>query len=731
MPSYRFGPFDFDPRTGRLLKSGTRIRLQRKPQQLLQVVLQHAGDAVTREQLRAHLWPNEAYRDFETGLNVAVKKLRDALCDSADEPSYISTEVGVGYRFIAAVEKPITLAEREKEQPGPPSPYEPMSAPAQTSLREKVTRRAASLAVVSTCLLALLLIIYPGFGGPGFADKLGSARKIGHATTRSTFGPPEGWELLTTGDAGGSVALSPDGTKVVYVAGNSKTESMLFVRGLDSLNSQAIPDTEGAAMPFWSPDSTRVGFFTSLELKTLELSTHKVSSIYDLQRQSLRGGTWGANDTIIFAGETRGPISKLSIPGGNPIPVTSLDHSNFTTHRWPRFLPDGKRFIFLAANHNPDSPAKSAIMLGSVDGSASRFIVESDSDAAFVGGALVFSSGGKLLAQAFDPETGLLGSQATVLADNVEVDGSLWRATFDASEQALIYRARPVLPELQTLKWFDEAGNSPKAASKPGIFRGVRASPDGNLIAAMCDEPDVNICLVHQDGSLTRINQRPLNFGPVWSPDGSSIAFGTHRSKQQFGIAVKDVAGKMSEQTLAETEDGIAPTSWSPDGKVLLVERTNQRGKRYLAALQLVDLKFRDLLTSTVDIRDGRFSPDGKWIAYHSNESGRDEVYVCAYENPARKFQISRDGGHAARWGPDGLSLYFLSPEDAVLGVELSVTRNGLLPGSPKTLFRPDILRAPYDVQSFDVLASKRQFLINTSSPQHGSDFVLVTSWRN
>jgi DNA-binding winged helix-turn-helix (wHTH) protein/Tol biopolymer transport system component len=725
MPSYRFGPFDFDPQTGRLLKNGTRIRLQRKPQQLLQVLLQHAGEAVTREQLHAHLWPNEAYRDFETGLNVAVKKLRDALCDSADEPVYVSTEIGVGYRFIDAVEEPLTKAKPEKGQLGHPSPYEHTSAPAHTSLGGRFARRVVSLAVVSACLLALLLIY------PGFAGRPGSTRHGVHATTRSTFGPPEGWELVTTGDAGGSVALSPDGTKVVYVAGNSKTESILFVRSLDSLSSEAIPGTDGAAMPFWSPDSTHVGFFTDLELKTLELSTLKVSSICDLQRQSPRGGTWGANDIIVFAGATRGPISKVSIPGGKPIPVTSLDHSNFTTHRWPRFLPDGKHFLFLAASHNPDSSSKSAIMLGSVDGRANRFIVESDSDAALVGGALVFSSGGKLLAQAFDPETGVLGLQATVLADNVEVDHSLWRATFDATEQTLIYRPRPVLPELETLKWFQETGSSPKIASKPGIFRGVRASPDGSLIAAICDEPDWNICLVHEDGSLTRINERPLNFGPVWSPDGNSVAFGTHHSRKLFGIAVKDVAGKMPERTVAETEDGIAPTSWSPDGKELLVERTNQRGKRYLAVLQLGDLKFRDLVTSPEDARDGRFSPDGKWIAYYSNENGRDEIYVCTYKDPARKYRISREGGRAARWGPDGLSLFFLAPEDTVLRVQLSMTRNGLLPGTPKTLFRPDILRAPYDVQSFDVLASKRRLLINTMTPQHGSDFVLVTSWRN
>jgi eukaryotic-like serine/threonine-protein kinase len=283
---------------------------------------------------------------------------------------------------------------------------------------------------------------------------------------------------------------------------------------------------------------------------------------------------------------------------------------------------------------------------------------------------------------------------------------------------------------LQTLKWFDEAGNALKIASKSGIFRGVRVSPNGNLIATMCDEPDMNICLVHEDGSLTRINERPLNYGPVWSPDGNSVTFGTHRYNQEFGIAIKDVEGKMAERTLVETEDGLAPTSWSPDGKELLVERTNERGKRYLAVLQLVDLKFRDLVTSPADLRDGRFSPDGKWVSYYSNESGHDEIYVCAYEDPARKFQISRDGGRAARWGPDGLSLYFLSPEDAILRVQLSVTRNSLVPGTPETLFRPDILRAPYDVESFDVLASKRRLLINTTTLQQGPNFVLVTSWR-
>ena len=696
-----------------------RIRLQRKPQQLLQLLLERAGETVTREQLRDFLWPNEAYGDFETGLNVVVKKLRDALSDSADQPAYVATEVGVGYRFIAAIERSV----RESLPAVNPDP-QPFSNRArerlltETSRRWGLPRRVLSIALVGACLLAIFLI-YSG------ADQ-----KTGYVVTRSTFGPPPGWEFQTTGDAGGSMALSPDGAKVVYVAGNAKTESMLFVRPLNSLVSEPIAGTEGAAMPFWSPDSSHIGFFTVLELRAVDLFSHKVSTICDVQRESPRGASWGANNTIVLAESTRGPIYEVPASGGVPTPVTSLDHSGFTTHRWPRFLPDGRHFLFLAASHDTYSTAKPAIFLGSTDGGPARFLVESDSDAAFVGGEMLFTSGGKLLAQAFDPDTAMLGSSAKVLAENIEVDRGLWHATFDADRQALIYRPRSDAPEVQSLKWFDEAGNQMHVASKPGVFRGVRASPDGSVIAAMCDEPDLNICLVQQDGSVTRVSDRPLNFGPVWSPDGTQIAFGTHRGGGQFGVALKDTAGKLQERTLAETKDGIMPTSWSPNGEELLVERTGQNGDLYLAVLSLGNLKFRDLLRSASDVRDGRFSPDGKWIAFYSNESGRDEVYLSSYPVPSRKIQISRDGGHSPRWGPNGRSLYFLAANDAIFRVELSLSKSDAKAGIPRDLFRPDILRPPYDRQSFDVLTSKRLLLINIDAPRHKSDFVLVTSWR-
>lgn len=726
MPSYRFGPYSFDPRTARLLKGGTRVRLQNKPRQLLQLLLEHVGQSVTREQLRAFLWPNEAYRDFETGLNVAVKKLRDALCDSADEPVYIATEIGVGYRFIAAVEQ--HTSESRSALPAGPSPETPapVHSPDFGVLSHGLRRRAASIALVAASLLAFFLI------------HASAVRKTGHVTTRSTFGPPPGWEFLTTGDAGGSVALSPDGRKVVYVARNAKTATMLFLRPLDSLVSEGIPGTEGASMPFWSPDSSHVAFFDNVaQLKAVNLSNRKVSTICDSQRGSPRGGSWGADNIIVFAASTRTPIYKVPASGGTPSPVTSLDGSAFTTHRWPRFLPDGKHFLFLAANHEPVNSTKSAVMIGSTDSSPARFVLESDSDAAFVNGSLLFAAGGKLIAQAFDPDTGTLGSSAKVLVENIEVDHSLWHATFDANHQALIYRPRPDTPDLQILKWYDESGNLVRVASKPGVFRGVRASPNGAAIAAMCDEPELNICLAQEDGALTRVSDRPINYGPVWSPDASQIAFGTHRGVGQLGpsgLAIKDTAGKLPEHALAATNDGIGPTSWSPDGRELIVERTGPSGKEYLSVFSLSSLKFRDLIRSAADspadVRDGRFSPDGKWIAFYSNETGQDEVYVSRIADPSRKSQVSRDGGHSPRWGPDGRTLYFLDLDDSVIRAQLSLSKNGIQVGSLKALFHPDLIPPPYDRQSFDFSAVRQLFLINSETPQRGSDFVLVTSWQ-
>lgn len=729
MAIYKFPPYEFDPDAGRLYKHGLRIKLQRKPQIVLAALLEERGKILTRQELYKRLWTDGTFVDYEQGLNVAVKKLRHALCDPSDTPKYVATMSGAGYRFIADVEKVEAGAEPTNPSLGSLQP-ERWTTPSSTSWapgdrtpvssgssRNLGSRRSVVLVALSVVLISVLLVDLGRF--------VLRRHLIG---TKSTIAPPRGWEFVTTGDMTGSLVLSPDAANAVFGARNEKSQSMLFLRSMDSLTAEPIPGTEGAAMPFWSPDGAQIGFFANQQLKALHLADRSVHVICGV-KENPRGGTWETGDTILFADSTRGPILEVSASGGTPTAVTDLAQSNFTTHRWPESLPDRKHFLFLAASHDQASFSKPAVFLGSLDGRPPSFVVESDSNALFVAGQLLFVSGGKLLAQPFDPSTARVGTAARILTDTVEYDRGQWHAAFAATPQLLVFRQRPKTPGAQVIRFFDGSGRLVKTASHPGNFRGASISPDGKTVAASCDDPGLNICLVHQDGTLTRISDGPINTSPVWSPDGSSLAYATHRGAQRFGLVLKDLKAQNPEKVLMDSDISVAPTSWSPDQKELLIEREDAHGHFELAVFRLADQRYWNFLSAKYNVAAGRFSPDGKWVAYQSDESGQDQVYIASYPDPRQKYVVSRGGGQAARWVQNGRELYFLDASDMIYRVRIETVGAGLKIGTPQPLFRPAILPPPSDSESFDVSGKEPLFVVDGNASKNDSEYTLVTSW--
>lgn len=730
MSLYKFPPFDFDTSTGRLSKYGHRIKLQRKPQMVLAALLEEPGKTVSRQDLYERLWPQGVFVDFDQGLSVAVKKLRDALCDSSDDPKYITTSAGLGYRFVGtAVRVHVPAGEAAPD-------YLPKDAAAsQPAVSDRGDAGDSSAAALRPSaardhgprigVIAALIVVALG------ALALLVARPIGrslNAGTRSLIAPPPDWQLLTTQDTGGSVALSPDGSMAVYGARHSKLGAMLLLRKLDSLSAEPIPGTSGGAMPFWSPDGRRVGFFTDQQLKTVDIWNGSVHVVHGFA-ESARGGTWGPDDTILFAESTRGPILRISATGGQPVKASSLT-PQYTTHRWPQFLPDGRHFIFFAANHNPTAPVRPAVFIGSVDGGPARFVVESDSNAQFVAGRLLFVSGGKLFSRFMDPDSGELGSAASILTENIEYDQRLWHATFAASPQLLLFRERAAVPDAQVIAFVDSSGKAVRTASRPSIFRGVSVSPDGKTLAAMCDDPDMEICLVHPDGTLTRISDTSISYDPVWSPGGKYIVYGTHRGAQRFGLVLKDANSQEGEIRLVESFSAVAPTSWVPRERAVLFERTSAKGKRELAIFRLEDHQITSLLGGDFNVRAGRFSPDGRWIAYQSDERGRDEIYITSYPDSRTKRRVSQNGGHAPRWATGGgRELYFLDSSDAIHRLQLDLSEKQPTVKSDDTLFQPSVLPPPNDSDSFDVVPGQGLFALVTPASSNTAPYILATSW--
>jgi DNA-binding winged helix-turn-helix (wHTH) protein/Tol biopolymer transport system component len=731
--------------------------LQEKPLQLLTVLVENPQRLVTRAQLRERMWDSDTFVDYELGINVAIKKLRHALGDSADEPKYIQTIAKKGYKFLLPVEvieqpkyaeslsrggdrfngeiaasaavpasapafsEPAVAAEPTRPQRSQESRQPPFfPASSSSSSRAEVRGWLARLkwwgvAVVAVALVSLGLVS-SRLGRPG----------AGYAV-RAVISLPDDLQLMTRGENAG-IAISPDGTQIAFSAVGQDGRARLWLRRLDSLTPEPIAGTEGGAFPFWSPDGRNLGFFTTYELKRVGLDSNSVSTI--CESDSGRGGTWSQDGVILFAQDTRSPIYRIPAVGGTAAPVTVLDEARFTTHRWPAFLPDGNHFLFLAANHS-DAAAPGTIYVGSLDGSPPRPLGEPDSNMVAVGGAILFLSRGKLLSQKLSADVQHLEAHADVLAETVEYDPGMWYGTFTASADAVVYRARPQGGEQEVISWFDRKGNNLGEATRPGIFRAVSLAPDAKTIAALCGDPEWQVCLVHADGTITQLTNSGINCCLVWARDSSEIAYDTHNGQDSSIAKIKPLDGVSPERVIAKEPIVLGPADWHPDKRHLLVGFADTGGKTYsLSILDLETGKLDPYLSKQSRLLGARFSPDGNWVAYEKNVSGQEQIYISSYPVADRTYRIPGNAASAPRWRGDGREIYFLGSGEILCAASVSERRGRLALGAPQPLFRPLIFPAPLDRVSYDVNRDGTKFVINTIKPAQKSELILASNKR-
>jgi DNA-binding winged helix-turn-helix (wHTH) protein len=418
-----FGPFQVDFRTGELRKAGTKLKLHVQPFQILAMLLEQPGEVVSREEIRQRLWPEDTFVDFDHGLNNAVNRLREALGDSAATPRFIETLPRRGYRFIAGTTNSTLSTSSAARSSG--SYHE---GGLSNSIETKVVpRRRDFRSFIWIGLLVLGLVPLITF----------ESRQAPRLPSRRLFIlPPEGAIYDLIGDEGGSIAVSPDATRIAFVAVNSAGTAQVWVRPLGELTAKPIEGTEGATFPFWSPDSQWIGFFSGAKLKKVRSDGR--SSPHTLCDAPFgRGGSWNSRGKIIFAPNSHSGIYLVSETGGVPSAITTVDTSIHTTHRWPKFLPDGEHFIYLAANHfNPST--HNGVYFSSLDSAINQLVVATDADATQASGYLFFLRKDLLMAQRFDFETGKLLDEPHPTMEKVLYDPTIWKVVFDASDHGVM-----------------------------------------------------------------------------------------------------------------------------------------------------------------------------------------------------------------------------------------------------------------------------------------------------
>nr|MDP9361650.1 protein kinase [Acidobacteriota bacterium] len=530
-------------------------------------------------------------------------------------------------------------------------------------------------------------------------------------------------------DSSGPPALSPDGSRLALVA-QLDSVRQLWVRPLSGGTAQPLAGTEGASYPFWSPDSRMIAFFADGKLKKIDASGGPAQTLCDAPVG--RGGSWSRDGLILFAPRSTDGLFSVPDAGGVATQVTHVDNrQGETDHRLPFFLADGRRFLYLIEGSG--GGGTDAIHAGSLDGKLKQKIVVASSNMAVSpAGHLVYWRDRVLVAQKFDERSLILGPDVVPIAQNVMHTGRNDAAFSLSSVGDLVYETGEGTTISQPA-WFDAGGKQLEVVGKPLDVTGPAVSHDGRRVAASVTDPQKNHSDVWVD-DLTRGTATRLTFGekdefvPLWSPDDTKIVY-TGNQKSPGDIYVKRASGTGDDELVYATSLFKVTNDWSPDGKTLLFQELASSGTGWdLWTWSFADHKAQVFLRTPFTEALGRFSPDGHWVAYQSNESGKNQVYVVPFSGSAGKWQISTEGGYHVRWSRDGKQLFYLTPDYKLVAVDVSARGEEFVAGIPRVLFQTNIRRTPGP--QWDVSPDGKRFLINTVVQQtEAAPLTLVHNW--
>jgi eukaryotic-like serine/threonine-protein kinase len=533
--------------------------------------------------------------------------------------------------------------------------------------------------------------------------------------------PPDGTTF--TNDRGLSLAISPDGRQIAFTATGADGVSRIYLRELGSLNARAVAGTEEGLYPFWSPDGRSLGFFARGKLQRIDVAGGPPVPLADVSLPL--GGAWSPSGIIVFAPNFSQPLLKVTATGGAATNATTLadgDGGHFT----PVFLPDGRRFLFGAASF----PADGRLLLGSLD-SAEALEVVSDVRAFVYAdpGHLLYLRGKTLLAQRFDPVTAALTGAAVPIAQDVASVFASVTPFAAAKSGTLAYHSGG--GSTRDLLWIDRSGKPIAADAKRGQYGNIALSRDDTRLSfdRVGDSGNGVWIMDLQSGIESRLTFTPNNSMSVWSPDGDNIAFVSSRNG---ALDIYQRASNFSgddEQLLAlGAPPAVFPSDWSADGRLLAYYRSDPRTQLDVWVLPLDgDRTPMPLLRETFSESQAQFSPDGKWLAYVSDESGTPQIYVRSFPSLSGKRQVSADGGTQPRWRRDGAELFYLAANRQLVAVAVT-TGDAFAVRGVAALF-PTTLLSSEPRHSYAVSADGQRFLLNVPVAPENSAITIVLDW--
>jgi eukaryotic-like serine/threonine-protein kinase len=529
------------------------------------------------------------------------------------------------------------------------------------------------------------------------------------------------------------IALSPDGRTLAVVAfSDPANKNVIWIHPVGGRGATVVPGTEGAFYPFWAPNGRSIGFFADGKLKTVDIASGTSAQVL-ADAPFGRGATWNSDGVILFTPDAWSGLYRVPSSGGTPVAVTKPDVSQFqVSHRWPVFLPDGRHFLYLACNFSGRLD-KNMIVVGSLDSDEKRPIANASTNAFYADpGFLLYWRDNALVAQRFDLRTYALSGEPRIVSDAVQYFPQTNLAVFSVVGKTLVAQtsARKGASKSQ-LTWFDRRGKQLGTVGPPELVANPKLSPDGRRVAVDQTDIDgrhVNIW-IHE---LTSDAAARIGFGPwleqvtVWSPDGKQVIY-TANEKLFFSLYMKNADGSGSAENIMDfgtPQQG--PWDWSRDGKYVLA-----RKDRELWYMTMPDRQTRPLIQSPWLIRNAQFSPDGKFVAYASSETGNWEVYVSPFPGFGSKWQVSRGGGEEPRWRRDGKELYYLAPDGRLMAAEVR-TGAGFEAGFPSGLFVTHTRQpiSAMDFFSYDVTPDGQKFLVNTKvDTSNSAPLSVILNW--
>jgi Tol biopolymer transport system component len=523
--------------------------------------------------------------------------------------------------------------------------------------------------------------------------------------SRSVFSLPAGDQLAALNQP--AVALSPDGNYLVYVAVHTGVQQ-LYLHSMNSFEARPIPGTDAASAPFFSPDSQWIGFFAEGALKKVAIAGGAAVTIAEVGGGTSDGATWGANDTIIFQNTLMGSLLSVPAAGGVPQRLSTVNaKKGEITSRWPEFLPSAKAVLF-AGTESSSNFGNSKVAVYSLDTGGLQPLTANGTRPRYAPtGHLIFGQGGTLMAALLDTQHLAVTGAPLPIVEGVMQFGSSGVAQYSFSDNgSLAYISGGNQAAQRALVWVDRKGGEQPLGLRSGEFGNPRISLDGRRIAVN-DQGQIWIYDLVRE-SLTRLTfDTSGNLNPVWTIDSKQVIFSAGSPPNLFGQPA-DGSGKAERLRTSEYRD--APSSWSPDGQALAFSETNSTTGMDIWTLRPSDQKARPFLQTRFNEGAPRFSPDGRWLAYVSDESGRWEIYVQPYPGPGGKWQISTDGGREPVWNRNGRELFYRNG-DKMMAVDVMADPS-FSESKPRMLFEGSYQPAAQAIPAYDVSPDGQRFLM-------------------